>query len=179
MQIRTATSYKHPSGLWYMAVTYALLMFAYIGINTLLVLYAANTLKLKTSDAYLLYAAYNSLIFTLPLIGGYLGDKFGHKNAAAVGLLLSIMGTFIICLHNIALFYIGIATFVVGYGMCTPAFFCLVGLMYPKEDRRLDSAYTNFYFVFNAGSFLASVSSGYISQFLGYSFSFSIIAEEM
>jgi len=164
----------HPKELFYLAASYGLYIFAYIGVNVLIVLYGIDQLHLKTSAAYLLYAAYNALIFTLPLAGGYVSDKFGYKNSTILGIIISLIGFFLICFHYATLFYLGIALFIVGYGVTTPSFLCLVGLMYAKEDKRRDSGYTIFYLLFNLGSITATVSLGSVVEIFNYSTAFAL-----
>jgi proton-dependent oligopeptide transporter, POT family len=164
----TEHAQKHPVSLWFLSSSYALFIFAYAAINTLLVLYTTHKLNFKTSDAYSLFAAFNALVFTSPLAGGYIAEKFGYKNSAFMGLIFSALGAFVMTSHGLYSFYIGLALFTSGYGICTPAFFCLVGFSYHKNDSRRESGYTLFYLLFNIGSVTASVSAGYISLYLNY-----------
>jgi len=168
--------HKHPEGMWWLAIGYGLFLYSYIELNTLLVLYAIHHLHMSTKFAYSLYGAFNALVFTSPLLGGYVSGKFGHKYGATIGVFISFIGACVLSLNSITGFYIGLAIYIVGYGICTPAYFCLVGLCYAKEDSRRESGYTSFYLIFNIGSLAASISGGYTAVYLGYRYAFILAA---
>src|SRR3990167_7877163 len=108
---------KHPSGIWVLAIGYALFIYAYIEINALLVLFSTQYLHLSTTYSYSLFGAFNALVFTSPLLGGYISEKFGHKYAAAVGVFISMIGICILSVEHIYYFYLGLAIYIVGYGI--------------------------------------------------------------
>lgn len=167
---------QHPISLWYLSAIFATLTFAYIGISTIIVLFAIQKLHYSSHNAYLLYAAFSSLLFTLSLPGGYLSSLFGHKYAAAVGMLFSIVGSALLAIAHSMFFYIGLAAFVIGYGLATPAIWCLVGHAYAKEDIRRESGYTLFYLLFNIGAFTAAIVEGYVSTRFNYADAYLLIA---
>lgn len=166
---------KHPAGLWYVSISTALYCLAFGSINSLLVLYAEK-LGLSHHLVYELFAAYNSLLFTLPLLGGYLSGKLGYKNGYAVGLLFCLIGCIALSIETNMSFYIGLASFAVGVGFAAPSSYCLVGMLYAKQDGRRESGYTLFYMIFNVGFALAAVIGGYASTDLGYPIAFTINA---
>jgi POT family proton-dependent oligopeptide transporter len=155
---------KHPAGLWYTALSVAFYCFAFGGINSLLVLYARDDLQIAQKTVYTLFAAYNSLLFTLPLLGGFLSGKFGYKNAYGFGLLFCFLGCATLAtIHTATGLYWGLASFAVGVGLAAPSSYCLVGALYAKQDARRESGYTLFYMVFNIGFALAAIIGGYAS----------------
>lgn len=181
---------KHPAGLWYTALSTAFYCFAFGGINSLLVLYA-KSLGLPQKEVYTLFAAYNSLLFTLPLLGGYLAGKFGYKHGYGVGLLFCFIGCVVLVFNTHAdttslimglqpqqlQLYLGLAAFAVGVGLAAPASYCLVGALYAKQDARRESGYTLFYMVFNIGFALSAIVGGYASVTLhSYTLAFTIDA---
>ncbi len=170
----TNNDYRHPASLWYLSASYALLVFTYLTFNSLLVLYATHRLHMSLTQAYSLYGAFNALVFTSPLLGGLIAEKFTYKRTGLVGLLFAAASAFILSYPSTICYYLGLAVFTVGYGLCTPAMFCLVGLCYAREDPRRDSGYTLFYMLFNIGSFTGTVIGGYLAQVISYSSAFII-----
>ena len=155
---------KHPAGLWYTALSVAFYCFAFGGINSLLVLYARDDLGITQHQVYTLFAAYNSLLFTLPLLGGFLSGKFGYKNAYGFGLLFCFLGCVTLAkIHSASGLYWGLASFAVGVGLAGPSSYCLIGALYAKQDARRESGYTLFYMVFNIGFALSAIIGGYAS----------------
>lgn len=170
---------RHPIGMWYMSGAYAFYTFAFGGINALLVLFLIQHVKLSSAHAYEIYAAFNSLIWTYPLLGGYLSTKFGYKEMTIAGLVICIIGIFLLSIPNIYTMYFGLAAFVVGYGISTPACFAIVGLLYDKQDSRRESGYTMFYLLFNFGFLVSVLGSGFFARYLGFLNAFFIDAIAM
>lgn len=159
---------RHPAGMWCMSAMYAFFTFAFGGINSVLVLFLIKYVGVSSTHAYEIYAAFNSLVFTYPLIGGYLASRFGYKRITIIGLAFCIAGIFLLSDSNYYTMYVGLGGFIVGYGMCTTACFSLVGLFYDKQDARRESGYTMFYLLFNFGFLTGAISNGYIVQYFGY-----------
>ncbi len=123
--------------------------------------------------AYSTYAVFVSLIWTLPLAGGYLAGKAGYRAATFTGLLLAIVGMALLALKSLFWLRLGLAIFVVGNGLCTPAIFCLVDHAYKKQDPRRESGFTLFYLLFNLGAVLGVFITTFLAKHYGYGFAFS------
>ena len=168
--------YKQPSGLWVMCFATAMLTIGFGVINSLLVLYVTTILKLPSSQAYLVYGVYNSLLFTLPLLGGYFSEKLGYSKAFILGSLLNLIGLLILSEPHLAHFYWGLAFFAAGIGLNVPAFYVLLGKQYQKEDHRRDSGFTIAYVFMNFGFFVSAFIGAYLSRGVGYHLTYLISA---
>jgi len=136
--------HRHPVGLWYLSASYALLMMAYGALLSLLTLYFRH-LHLGASNAYSLFAAFAALTWVATFIAGFMCSRFGYKQVALAGCVVTLLGTATLCLPSLNAVYVGLAIYIIGYGLSTTAFFSLVGLLYQRNDRRRDSGYTLFY----------------------------------
>lgn len=165
---------KHPLALWCLASVDAFYCFGFGMITSLLVLYLTESLHISQATSYNIFAAMMSLLFTVPLIGGYLAGKLGYKYAAVVGLVVALAGTLILCIHSSIAMFVGVSAFVVGNGLFTPATYSLIGLSYAKHDVRRDSGYTIFYLLFNIGFLISSIAGGFIATYIGYNVAFLI-----
>lgn len=152
-------SQKHPSGLWYTAVTTIFVTFAYGMVNSLLVLYLINHLQYSQHQAYAIYAAFNALVFTLPIASGVIGSRLGYKPSMSMGLLFTSIGALSLTFASHLFLFIGLATLAMGIATCTTCAACIIGICYKKQDKRRESGFTLFYIIFNIG-FLTSVASG-------------------
>ena len=159
---------RHPKGLWCLSIAYAAFFFAYVGLISYLVLYLMDVFEFSSDEAYTFFASFNALIWSFPLLGGYLAEKFGYKPVAAIGFILTMLGLLICSIAAKLALYIGLSTFIIGYGLATPACFAMIGLMYDKQDNRRESAYTLFYLLFNIGGLLSISSCGYLISYFGY-----------
>ncbi|GAH09353.1 unnamed protein product, partial [marine sediment metagenome] len=54
-----------------------LVAFSFGTIDSLLVLYLTHVMHFSQTQAYTLIAGFDSMVFTMPLLAGYLGEKFG------------------------------------------------------------------------------------------------------
>jgi POT family proton-dependent oligopeptide transporter len=166
--------HRHPSALYCLAISAAFFTFSLGSLNSLLVLYLTKGLHMDEHMAYGVFSAFNSLVFTLPLIGGYLAGKFGYKQAACVGVLFCAVAAFIMGIHSLNAFYWGLGLYAVGYGLNSPALFCMVGLIYGRHDHRRESGHTLFYIIMNLGFLLSSILGGYISLWFGYKYAYDL-----
>ena len=84
---------KHPKGMHILFFTEMWERFSYYGMRTILVVYMTQHFLFKDTVAQGQYGAYTSLVYLLPLIGGFLADKYlGTKKAIAFGALLLVAG---------------------------------------------------------------------------------------
>jgi POT family proton-dependent oligopeptide transporter len=84
---------KHPPGLHILFFAEMWERFSYYGMRSLLVFYMTQHFLMTREEGNLQYGAYTSLVYLLPLIGGYLADKYlGTRKAIAFGALLLVAG---------------------------------------------------------------------------------------
>ncbi len=84
---------KHPRGLWVLFFAEMWERFSYYGMRGILVAYLTQHFLFERPFANGQYGAYTSLVYLLPLVGGYLADKYlGTRKAIAFGALLLVAG---------------------------------------------------------------------------------------
>lgn len=88
MQMRS-----HPRGLHILFFAEMWERFSYYGMRALLIFYLTQHFLFDDTLAGSQYGAYTTLVYLLPLIGGYLADKYlGNRKAIAFGALLLVAG---------------------------------------------------------------------------------------
>src|SRR4051812_7306046 len=76
----------HPRGLSTLFFTEMWERFSYYGMRAILVLYMTEALHFADVDAVSIYGYYTSSVYFLPLLGGWIADRFlGAKRAVFVG----------------------------------------------------------------------------------------------
>ena len=166
---------KHPKGLFVLFFTEMWERFSYYGMRALLVLYV--TKALLRDDTYAqdgVYGSYTGLIWLTPIFGGYIADRFwGNRRSIITGGFLMAIGQFIMFFSasmydNIQLshtiMWAGLIMLILGMGLFKPNISTMVGQLYPKGDRRLDSAYTIFYMGINLGAFIGPLICGGLGE---------------
>ena len=162
MADQVAQQKGHPKGLWVLFGTEMWERFAYYGMRAILVLFMTKALMFDKVFASNLYGSYTSLVYLTPLIGGFIADRYwGNQRSIIVGGIVMALGQFVlfICAStynsspdlSAILFFTGLGLMIAGNGFFKPNISSLVGQLYPKGDRRIDSAYTIFYMGINVG----------------------------
>lgn len=83
----------HPKGLFVLFFAEMWERFSYYGMRGLLIFYLTQHFLFDDKQAQGQYAAYTSLVYLLPLVGGLLADRFlGMRKAIAFGALLLVAG---------------------------------------------------------------------------------------
>lgn len=167
---------RHPSSLWWLSVVYALFMWAFGSQMAGVTLYLINVFDVPQNQAYSIFAAYSALIWTLPLIGGWLGSQFGLKFASGLSLFVCAVGAALLSIGSYDSTLIALAIFVLGGAVFTPSLWCLVDHAYKKNDLRRESGFTLFYLLFNLGAVVGIFASGYLQVHFSYRFSFEVSA---
>lgn len=182
-------SLKQPKGLWLLSFTSIWERFSYYGMRAFLILYMANDilnplnkkshlggLSLTKSDAGFIYGAFTSMCYLLPLLGGFLADKFfGKRKSVVIGGFLIMIGHFTLAADiNFNSFIVGLVLLAFGNGFFKPSAPSMIGDLYTPGDKRRDSGFTLYYMLFNGGAFFAPLICGYFGETYGFRYGFMI-----
>jgi POT family proton-dependent oligopeptide transporter len=92
---------RHPRGLSVLFFAEMWERFSYYGMRGILIFYLTEHFLFDDRFAQGQYAAYTTLVYLLPLLGGYLADQFlGNRKAIAFGALLLVAGHFTMALEG-------------------------------------------------------------------------------
>ncbi len=173
----------HPVGLFILFFTEMWERFSYYGMRALLVLYligetgkgSFSGLGWSSQDASNLYGNYTMWVYFMPIIGGWLADKFvGYQKAIIVGAFLMTLGHLSLAFEPMPTFYMGLILLIIGNGFFKPNISSMVGQLYPKGSTKKDAGYTIFYQGINVGAFLGSLLCGYLGEKLGWHYGFGL-----
>ena len=165
----------HPVGLFVLFFTEMWERFSFYGMKALLILYLIEYHLFKDTEGNFLVASYAALVYAVPVIGGYLADKYlGFRKAIVFGGVLLVLGHAGMAYEgsaasqNVAgeiirddfalqIFYLSLAFIIMGVGFLKANISSLVGELYHEGDIRRDSGFTIFYMGINLGSFLSTI----------------------
>ena len=162
--------FGHPWGLSTLFFTEMWERFSYYGMRAILFLYmtakiADGGLGWTEKDAGPIFGLYAASVYFLPLIGGWLADRFiGAKRATFIGGVIIMLGHFALAVPTIAFFYLGLILVAVGTGFLKSNISAMVGHLYSKEDVRRDAGFSVFYMGINLGAFASPLVCGYLAQ---------------
>ncbi|MBV9215997.1 MAG: peptide MFS transporter, partial [Acidobacteria bacterium] len=144
--------------------------FSYYGMRAILFLYMTakineGGLGWDEKDAGPIFGLYAASVYFLPLIGGWLADRFiGAKRATFIGGVIIMLGHFSLAVPATAFFYIGLVCVAVGTGFLKSNISAMVGDLYTREDARRDAGFSIFYMGINIGAFASPLVCGYLAQ---------------
>jgi POT family proton-dependent oligopeptide transporter len=83
----------HPKGLAILFFAELWERFSFYGMRSLLVLYLVQHFLFDPGKAQGLYAAYGSLVYLMPVVGGFIADRYlGHRRAVLIGAIFLTLG---------------------------------------------------------------------------------------
>ncbi len=170
----------HPKGLYLLFMTEMWERFSYYGMRAIFVLYMTKMLLMGDAEASEIDGSYTGLVYLTPLLGGYLSDRFlGNRRSIEIGGLLMAVGQFILFFSAsttgasaITLMWVGLTMLIIGNGFFKPNISTMVGQLYPKGDRRVDSAFTIFYMGINLGAFFSPLICGTLAEKVDFKWGF-------
>jgi len=163
-------STSHPRGLYVLFMTEMWERFSYYGMRAIFTLYMVKALMMDKALASNIYGSYTGLVYLTPLLGGYISDRYwGNRRSILAGGLMMALGQFMMFFSGSMLqnqetsrmlMYVGLVTLILGNGFFKPNISTMVGQLYPKGDKRIDSAFTIFYMGINLGAFFSPLVCG-------------------
>lgn len=183
----------HPKGLVICFLTEMWERFSYYGMRALLIFYLTQHFLFSDEVAAGIFAAYISLVYITPFIGGTVADRFlGPVKAVILGAILLVAGHFGMAIEGsqaveitvngqievqrdplyLQIFYFSLALIIMGVGFLKANISTLVGSMYEREDSRRDGAFTLFYMGINSGAFLGAIICGFLLEYKGFGWGF-------
>lgn len=169
---------KQPRALLVLFFTEMWERFSYYGMRALLILYLIQQLfdfEGSKTVAYGIFAAYGSLVYASPFIGGMLADRFlGHRKAVIWGAIMMAIGHFLMAVENETFLYIALSFLIIGNGFFKPNMPIILGGLYEKNDPRRDGGFTIYYMSVNLGAFLSPILCGIIGETYGWHYGFTI-----
>lgn len=171
----------HPRGLFILFITEMWERFSYYGMRALLIFYLTKHWLFSDSEANLIYGAYTALVYIVPVLGGYLADRWlGQRKAVQFGAVLLTIGHGLMALEGnggqadpgIGLFWLALSFIVVGSGFMKANISVIVGRLYKRTDGRRDAAYTIFYIGINLGAFIGTLVAGWLGETCGWRYGF-------
>lgn len=169
------TLFGHPKGLFYLFFAEMWERFSFYGMRALLVLYMTKQLIFTDEISYGVYAAYMSLVYFTPLIGGLVADQYlGYRKSIVLGGILMALGHFFLAIEHPVFFYGSLALLIVGNGFFKPNISTFVGTLYDEDDERRDAGFTIFYMGINIGGFLAPLLCAWVAGLWGWHYGFAL-----
>ncbi len=182
--------FGQPIGLFILFFTEMWERFSFYGMKALLIFYLTKYHLFSDDAGNLLIGSYAALVYAVPVIGGFIADKYlGFRKAIVFGGVLLVLGHLGMAYEGNAatqsmtgeitrdeqalqFFYFSLALIILGVGFLKANISSLVGELYEVGDKRRDSGFTIFYMGINLGSFLATIICVWLGEEYGWSYGF-------
>lgn len=189
-EVPARTILGHPVGLYVLFFTEMWERFSFYGMKALLIFYLVKYHLFGDEAGNLLLGSYAALVYALPVLGGYLADKFlGFRKAVTFGAILLVLGHAGMAYEGEAarlmadgtiqrddaalqIFYFSLSLIILGVGFLKANISAIVGDLYKKGDNRRDSGFTIFYMGINLGAFLATIICVWLGDTYGWGYGF-------
>jgi POT family proton-dependent oligopeptide transporter len=150
----------HPPAFWFIFWGEFAERCSYYGMRAILPLYLTSALLFPDEKMTPIYSYFKSACYFLPLLGGYLADRFFGKYWTIVGFSVPyVLGHFILGIQTELALFIALALLAGGSGVIKPNISTLMGKTYdqkrPGQKALLTSAFLWFYFSINVGATLS------------------------
>lgn len=180
----------HPAGLFVLFFTEMWERFSFYGMKALLIFYLVKYHLFSDDAGNLLLGSYAALVYAMPVLGGYIADRFlGFRKAITFGAILLVLGHIGMAYEGEAaklmangvvqrdeaalqVFYFSLALIILGVGFLKANISSVVGELYKKGDVRRDSGFTIFYMGINLGSMLATIVCVWLGDNYGWGYGF-------
>ena len=181
----------HPRGLFVLFFAEMWERFSYYGMRALLVLYLAHHFLFDDRFSSGLVATYGSMVYLMPIIGGFIADRYlGFRKAVVAGAILLCFGHALMAFEGtpatlldggvvrddfaVGVLYLALSCIIVGVGFLKPAISNIVGQLYGPDDARRDQGFTIFYMGINLGALSAMLLCGWLGQAYGWGYGFGL-----
>lgn len=173
--MNSTSNLKHPRQLYLLFFTEMWERFSFYGMKALLLAYMVTELDFSESKGYSILGAYVAMVYTMPLFGGLLADRFiGYQRAVLFGGILMTIGHLVLALPQEWSFFAGMAFIICGNGYFKPNISSMVGKIYEENDPRRDSGFSIFYMGINLGAALGGALCGWVAQAWSWHYGFGL-----
>ncbi|HZL20964.1 MAG TPA: peptide MFS transporter [Polyangia bacterium] len=160
---------RQPRGLYLLFTVEMWERFSFYGMRAIFVLFVADSarggLGWSKAAASQLFGLYGFVAYSLPILGGYLADRFiGTHRSMVIGAVILALGHFCMALPSTPTFFLGASLVVIGTGFFKVNASTMVGQLYGPNDARRDGGFTIFYMGVNVGATLGQVVCGYFGE---------------
>ena len=169
----------HPKGLFVLFFTEMWERFGFYTVLSIFVLYLTENFHWSEAAVGNVYGIFIGTTFFLPLIGGWIADRFlGYGKTIIIGLCTMAVGYALLATPTTGpwLMFTALVVISSGTGLYKANIYVLVGNLYPKAGAALiDAAFSIFYMGINVGAFLGPIAASSIKTFMMNNYHLSLV----
>lgn len=164
---------NHPKGLLVLALTNMGERFGYYTMLAILAIYMQAKFGFSSGETSIIYGAFLSLVYFLPILGGLIADKWlGYGKTILLGVIIMFSGYLLLAMpaeNNLfgkMIMFSSLFLISAGTGLFKGNLQALVGKLYdkPEYSGSRDIAFSIFYMFINIGAFFAPSMANFINN---------------
>ena len=155
---------KHPAGLYVLGLANTGERFGYYTMLAILLLFLQAKFGFSAAVSGQIYAIFLAAVYFMPLLGGYVADKWSFSKCVVSGIFVMFLGYGLIAIptpvgatSSLGVLLVGLFLVAIGTGLFKGNLQVMVGDLYkdPKYKAETDSGFSLFYMFINLGSMIA------------------------
>jgi len=152
--------------------------FGYYGMTAVVVLFMVQELGYTDDRANLTFGAFAALAYTVPAVGGWIGDKLlGSRRTMVLGALILVLGYIGLAIPNHpGLLFPALGLVAVGGGIFKANPANMISKLYEGDPAKIDSAFTMYYMAVNIGATASQLATPLIAIKVGWHAAFAVCA---
>ena len=171
---------NQPKGLYALALANTGERFGYYTMIAVFALFLRSNFGLDAGWAGEIYGDFLMLVYFLPILGGYLADKFGYGKMVTIGIIIMFLGYLLLAIPlggkavGLIAMLVALVLISLGTGLFKGNLQVMVGNLYddPQYAGQRDAGFSIFYMAINIGALFAPTAAIQISEYaknnLGY-----------
>jgi POT family proton-dependent oligopeptide transporter len=152
--------------------------FGYYGMTAVVVLFMVQRLGYTDDRANLTFGAFAALAYTVPTVGGWIGDKIlGTRRTTVLGAVVLAIGYALLAVPDRpGLLFPALGLVAVGGGIFKANPANMISKLYEGDPAKIDSAFTMYYMAVNIGATASQLATPLIAIKLGWHVAFGVCA---
>jgi proton-dependent oligopeptide transporter, POT family len=152
--------------------------FGYYGMTAVVVLFMVQKLGYTDDRANLTFGAFAALAYTVPAVGGWIGDKLlGSRRTMVLGASILVLGYIGLSIPNHPeLLFPALGLVAVGGGVFKANPANMISKLYEGDSAKIDSAFTMYYMAVNIGATGSQIATPLIAIKFGWHVAFAVCA---
>lgn len=159
---------NQPAGLYVLALANTGERFGYYTMLAIFLLFLQAKFGFDASVSGQIYAGFLAMVYFMPLIGGWVADRWSFNKCVITGIVVMFIGYAIMSMQtpihsnfSLGILIVALLLIAVGTGLFKGNLQVMVGDLYnsPKYSGQRDSAFSLFYMAINIGSMFAPMTA--------------------
>lgn len=155
---------NQPAGLYFLALANTGERFGYYTMLAIFLLFLQTKFGFDATVSGQIYAIFLALVYFMPLLGGFVADKWSFSKCVVTGIFVMFVGYGVMCIptpiletSSLMILLCALALIAIGTGLFKGNLQVMVGDLYnsPEYNNQRDNGFSLFYMAINLGSMAA------------------------